>query len=289
VITGRDHKYGFGGKEYNDELGLDWYDVSARNYSPDIARWMNLDPLAEKMRRHSPYNFGFDNPVFFQDYDGMMPTGGTDPIKKAKAIGRKVDAAVVGGIDTALRGTADAIYNGAKALDAMMGGYFFTHKDGGGEQPTVGADKNKIDAAPGEPALTMADADTKKLKKGTKVGDGKTNGTFTSEAAKFVKGLVDKFTGGAGDADKMIKKGEKLAQQIGTMNAENTASEPESTGESITFTNVTGVTPRLANNYSQVRTVEIDSTVQPKDVSSVLAKKAAILNRANEQRDSNNR
>jgi len=78
VITGRDHKYGFGGKEYNDELGLDWYDVSARNYDPALGRWMNLDPLAEDMRRHSPYNFGFDNPVYFQDYDGMAPSGAND-------------------------------------------------------------------------------------------------------------------------------------------------------------------------------------------------------------------
>jgi RHS repeat-associated protein len=88
-------KFGFGGKELQDELGLDWYDVSARNYDPALGRWMNLDPLAEKMRRHSPYNYGFDNPIYFIDYDGMMPsgpgkkyvlassqTGNTSPVRK---------------------------------------------------------------------------------------------------------------------------------------------------------------------------------------------------------------
>ena len=68
-------KKGFGGKELQDELGLDWYDVSARNYDPALGRWMNLDPLAELMTRHSPYNYAFDNPIYFIDADGMMPTG----------------------------------------------------------------------------------------------------------------------------------------------------------------------------------------------------------------------
>ncbi len=76
LITGRKHNYGFGGKEEQGELKLDWLDFSARNYNPSIARWMNIDPLAEEMYRNSPYSYAFNNPVLFLDPDGKKPFPG---------------------------------------------------------------------------------------------------------------------------------------------------------------------------------------------------------------------
>ncbi|BFP43259.1 hypothetical protein FGF1_41040 [Flavobacteriaceae bacterium GF1] len=63
-------RYKYNNKELQDELGLGWYDLGARNYDPTIGRFFNVDPLAEDYSFQSVYAFAANNPISFVDING---------------------------------------------------------------------------------------------------------------------------------------------------------------------------------------------------------------------------
>jgi RHS repeat-associated protein len=76
---GSDNKYLYNGKEMQDDT--EWYDYGWRMYSPDLARWHNIDAMAEEYLSQSPYHFSGNNPIpyhfsgnnpiKFVDFNGM--------------------------------------------------------------------------------------------------------------------------------------------------------------------------------------------------------------------------
>jgi len=75
------NKYNFNGGnelqsgEFNDGSGLDIYDFNARTYDQQLGRFIQIDPMSEEEDQESwsPYHFGYNNPIRYNDPDGKFP------------------------------------------------------------------------------------------------------------------------------------------------------------------------------------------------------------------------
>lgn len=61
-------KYQYNGKEWNDALGLNIYEMDLRQYDPAVGRWTVQDPVIH--HEFSPYSAFDNNPVYWADPSG---------------------------------------------------------------------------------------------------------------------------------------------------------------------------------------------------------------------------
>jgi len=75
-----ENKYRYNGNEeqkgeFSDGSGLDVYDFNARTNDAQIGRFIQIDPLSDEGDQEgvSPYQFGLNNPILYNDPDGECP------------------------------------------------------------------------------------------------------------------------------------------------------------------------------------------------------------------------
>ena len=64
-------KWGFQDQMLDDDLGLNWNTFKYRNYDASLARFHNIDPLAEEYSYQSPYNFAENRVIDGIELEGL--------------------------------------------------------------------------------------------------------------------------------------------------------------------------------------------------------------------------
>jgi RHS repeat-associated protein len=64
-------RYKFQGQEHIDQLGLNWDSFKWRNHMPEIGRFFNVDPIAEKYFYNSPYAFSENRVALHIELEGL--------------------------------------------------------------------------------------------------------------------------------------------------------------------------------------------------------------------------
>lgn len=71
----KDYRYGFNGKEGDDEVKGDdnQQDYGMRIYDPRVGRFLSVDPIGREYPWYTPYQFAGNMPVWAVDLDGLEP------------------------------------------------------------------------------------------------------------------------------------------------------------------------------------------------------------------------
>jgi len=120
------NRWKFQGQEHVDDLGLNWDSFKWRNHQPDIGRFFNVDPLAEKYYYNSPYAFSENKVVAHRELEGLesypvnlqSPTAGLQYMAENF---RQAFQAIGAGIDKLQAGISNTISNVISQVPVKLG------------------------------------------------------------------------------------------------------------------------------------------------------------------------
>lgn len=70
------------GTEFNGDFSLNWYETPFKGFDAQLGRFMQIDPMADVLSSITPYNYGYNNPIMFNDPTGLIGENGKNDKKK---------------------------------------------------------------------------------------------------------------------------------------------------------------------------------------------------------------
>jgi RHS repeat-associated protein len=110
------NKFKFQGQEHIDDLGLGWDSFKWRNHQPDIGRFFNIDPLADKYVYNSPYAFSENKVVAHIELEGLEALG----IEAIDMVDAMIPKATPTGGDKVLNGVGNVVFGAVGTVGSFL-------------------------------------------------------------------------------------------------------------------------------------------------------------------------